>query len=63
MSILTADEFEKAAAKADECRNVDFSRWNGKIVGRHLFKAGESRMMGMEYEFPGYVRFPYKLFE
>lgn len=55
--------YDETEAKLEENRAMDFSNWSGQMVGRHLFAAGQVRMDGKHYDFPGYIRFPLKLYE
>lgn len=60
---LSPEESEATRQKMRNTRDMGFSRWTGQMVGRHLYTAGMKRMNGQRYEFPGYMRFPFSLFE
>lgn len=55
-------DFKTARKKLEEGTNMNFSRWTGKMVARHLYEAGKARLQGKSYEFPGYYLFPIELY-
>lgn len=40
----------------------DPRKWNGLMVGRHLFAAGKAHEQKLRYDFPGFMHFPINLF-
>lgn len=62
---MSADmDYEATMRKVHEVYGkVDFSSWTGRMVGEHLYKAGQARMAGKHYDFPGYIAFPITKFE
>ncbi|XP_031617455.1 uncharacterized protein LOC116337206 [Contarinia nasturtii] len=61
---MSADmDFQATIRKMREVVNVDFSDWTGARVGRHLYLAGECRMRGEHYMFPGYIKFPIRKYD
>lgn len=62
---MKPERYEEIRAKLDEVDAMDFSTWTPQQVARHLIAAGKWRNNKKQkpYEFPGYIRFPRKLFE
>lgn len=57
-------KYEQVVRKIEESAAISFSRWNIKVVARHLIRAGRMRLVQRElYDFPGYCRFPYSLYD
>lgn len=61
---ITYEECDAMLFKGREIRAQanDRTKWNGKIIGKHLFAAGKSYERKERYDFPGYMNFPINLY-
>lgn len=57
-------KWENVERKLRDAEGVNLDRWTPKRVAEHLISAGRQWLVHQTlYEFPGYCRFPYNLYE
>lgn len=61
---MKPERMAEIAKKLDEIENMTFENWTPQRVARNMIAAGRRRNRGdTPFEFPGYVKFPRKLFK